>query len=167
VLTRLAVTPVSPTLVIATQILTYVLFGLVNGVLVLVVGTLVGVGFTITADVVWALALIGVVVLTALAFAFAIAGFMPHPAGATAVSGALGMPLWFLSGATYPIAALPGVLPDVVVWAVPFAAPIQAIRGILVEGASITAYGTHVLIGAGWLVLAFGLAAAGYRFTRE
>jgi ABC-2 type transport system permease protein len=167
VLKRLAVTPVSAPLVVAVQMATYVLFGLLNGALVLAVGKLIGVNMTITDNLLWAVLLVGVVVLTALGISFAIAGFMPNPQSANAVSGALGLPIGFFSGATYPIEALPGVLPDLVPWVVPFAAPIKAIRGMILDGTAVTAYGTEVLIGLGWLTVAFVLAATGYRFNRE
>lgn len=167
VLTRLAVTPVCAPLVVAVQMVTYVVFGVANGALVLAVGKLVGVDIRLTTNLLWAVLLIGMVVLTALAFAFAIAGFLPNPQSANAVSGAIGLPLAFLSGATYPIAALPGPLPDIVPWAVPFASSIQAIRGIALDGNSITAYGLEVAVGVGWLLVAFALAAKAYRFTDE
>lgn len=167
VLKRLAVTPVSAPLVVAAQMTTYVLFGFLNGALVLAVGALIGVNMTFTVNLVWAVVLVALVVLTALGLAFAIAGFMPNPQSANAVSGALGLPVGFFSGATYPIEVLPGILPDIVPWAVPFASPIKAIRSMILDGTSITAYGTEVLIGVGWLLLAFALAARGYRFNRE
>lgn len=88
-LKRLAVTPVSSKLVVAVQMLTYVLFALLNGALMLVAGKLVGVNMTISVNLLWAVLLIGLVVLTALGFAFAIAGFMPNPQSANALSGAL------------------------------------------------------------------------------
>lgn len=167
VLKRLAVTPVSSSLVVAVQMATYVLFGLLNGALMLVVGKLVGVDMTISLHLLWAVLLVGLVVLTALGFAFAIAGWAPNPQSANGISGALGLPLAFFTGATYPIEALPGALPDIVPWAIPFTSPIRAIRGIILDGASITAYGTEVLIGVGWLLVAFALAATAYRFDRE
>lgn len=167
VLKRLAVTPVSAPLVVAIQMITYVLFGLLNGALVLAVGKLIGVNMIISINLAWAVLLVGLVVLTALGIAFAVAGFMPNPQSANALGGALGLPIGFLSGATYPIEALPGILPDIALWAVPFAAPIKAIRAIVLDGASITTYGTETLIGIGWLLLAFALAATGYKFSRE
>lgn len=167
VLKRLAVTPVSGPLVVAVQMLTYVLFALLNGALMLVVGKLVGVDMTISVNLLWAVGLIGMVVLTALGFAFAIAGFASNPQSANGVSGALGLPLGFFTGATYPIEALPGVLPDIVPWAIPFTSPIKAIRGIVLEGTGITAYGTEVLVGIGWLLVAFALAAKAYRLNHE
>lgn len=167
VLKRLAVTPVSAPLVVGVQMVTYVAFGVLNGVLVLLVGKLVGVHIQLTTNLLWAALLIGMVVLTALGFAFAIAGFLPNPQSANAVSGALGLPLGFFSGATYPLTALPGILPQIAPWIVPFAAPVKAIRGIAVDGVGISGYGTETLIGLGWLLIAFALAATGYRFTRE
>lgn len=167
VLKRLAVTPVSSSLVVAVQMVTYVLFGLLNGALMLAVGKLVGVDMTITVNLLWAVLVVGLVVLTALGFAFAIAGFTPSPQSANGVSGALGLPLAFLTGATYPIEALPGALPDIVPWAVPFTSSIKAIRGIVLDGTSITAYGTETAIGIAWLLIAFALATKGYKFNRE
>jgi ABC-2 type transport system permease protein len=167
VLTRLAVTPVSSPLVVGVQMLTYVMFGILNGAAVLAVGALIGVNIAITPNLAWAVLLIGLVVLTALGLAFAIAGFMPNPQSANAVSGALGLPLAFLTGATYPIEALPWALPDIVPWALPFTSLIKAIRGIVLNGVSITTYSTEMLIGLAWLAIAFTLAAKGYRFTHD
>lgn len=167
VLTRLAVTPVSPALVVAVQMTTYLALGLANAVLMLAVGRLAGANIRLTPNLVWVVLLVGLVVLTALGFAFAIAGATRTPQAANTLSLTLGIPLSFFTGAAYPTDALPGPLPDIVEWAVPFTAPITAIRGIALTGTNITGYGTEVLIGLGWLVIAFSLAAKTYRFTRE
>jgi hypothetical protein len=50
---------------------------------------------------------------------------------------------------------------------VPYASLIEAIRGIALIGASITAYGGQVLVGALWLAFTFVLAAKAYRFDHE
>lgn len=105
--------------------------------------------------------------LTALGFAFAIAGFAPTPQSANGISGAIGLLLGFFTGAAYPLDALPGSLGDIFAWTVPFASLIKAIRGIALDGVGITAYGTEALVGLGWLLVAFTLAAVGYRFDRE
>lgn len=78
-----------------------------------------------------------------------------------------GVEVAFLTGATYPIEALPGALPEIVPWAIPFTSSIKAIRGIILDGTSITAYGAEVLIGIGWLLVAFALATKGYKLNRE
>ena len=106
-------------------------------------------------------------VLTALAIAFSIAGLTPNPQTANIVSGTLAWPLFTLTGAVLPVEAMPGVLPDIVPYAVPYASLIEAIRGIALTGASVTAYGGQVLVGALWLAFTFALAAKAYRFDRE
>ena len=167
VLKRLAATPVSPPLLIAAQILTYVVLGVAATALALALGALVGGSLAITANLLWLIPLIAMGVLTALAIAFAIAGLTPNPQTANIVSGTLAWPLFTLTGAVLPVEAMPGVLPDIVPYAVPYASLIEAIRGIALAGASITAYDQQVLVGALWLAFTFALAAKAYRFDRE
>lgn len=167
VLKRLAVTPVSAALVIAMQMVTYLLLGVWNGTLMLAFGALVGAEVKLTANLVWLPLLFAIVMLIALGIAFAIAGFTATPQAANSVSMALGLPLAFFTGAMYPVEALPGVLPHVVEYGVPFTSIIEAVRGIALTGASIAAYGTEILVGLGWLGLAFALAVRFYRFTDE
>jgi hypothetical protein len=50
---------------------------------------------------------------------------------------------------------------------VPYTVLIEAIRGIALNGDSITAYGEQVLIGLAWLVAVFLVASRAYRFTEE
>lgn len=104
---------------------------------------------------------------TNMGLAFAIAGLMPNPAASAQVSVGLGMPLMFLSGAMLPLDALPGALPDIVKVAVPFASPIEAIRGITLDGAPITSYGPEFLIGAAWALTMLTVATTVYRFDQE
>jgi ABC-2 type transport system permease protein len=106
-------------------------------------------------------------VLTALSISFIVAGLTPNPPTANIVAGTLALPLFSLTGAVLPIEALPGPMPDIVPYAIPFTSLIEAIRGIALTGASITAYGQQVLIAAGWLAIAFTLAVKAYRFARE
>lgn len=165
VLRRLATTPVSVPLLIASQMASYLLLGLWNAAFLLAVGKLAGAHIAITANLLWILPLEAIVVLTALALAFAIAGIARTPQGANSISFALGIPLAFLTGATYPVQALPGALPQIVEYAVPYTSVIKAIRGIALDGAGITAYRADILVGLGWLALAFALAVRFYRLT--
>jgi ABC-type multidrug transport system permease subunit len=166
-LRRLAVTPVSPPLVIATQILTYVGLGVAAAALVLAVGKLIGGNLAITPNLLWLAPLIGLAVLTALATAFAVAGLTPNPQTASNVGQTITFLLFALTGAILPVQALPGPLPDIVPYAVPQTALIEAIRGIALTGTGIAGYGTQVLMGAAWLVIALAVAALAYRFTDE
>jgi ABC-type multidrug transport system permease subunit len=166
-LKRLAVTPVWPPLVIGVQILTYVGLAVVAAALVLTVGTAIGGDLAITLNLLWLAPLIAMAVLTALATSFAVAGLTPNPQTAANVGVTISFLLFALTGAILPVDALPGPLPDLVPFAVPHTALIEAIRGIALTGASITDYGRQILIGTGWLALAVVVAALAYRFTEE
>ena len=167
ILKRLTTTPLSPSTFIGVQTLTYVGLGVVASALVLAIGKLVGGKLAISANLLWLIPLIALVVLTSIAIAFAIAGLTPNPQTASNVGGTLSFLLFALTGAMLPVEALPGVLPDIVPYAVPHTSLIEAIRGIALTGDSITAYGEQVLVGLVWLVVAFTVAAISYRFTEE
>jgi len=167
VLRRLAVTPVSPAWLIAAQILSYVVLGLVATALALGVGWLVGARLAIGLNLLWLIPIMAVAYLTALSISFAIAGLTPNPPTANIVGGALVLPLFALTGVVLPIEALPPPLPDVVTIALPYAALVEAVRGIAIGGDSITAYAGQVLIGIARLVAVFLVASRAYRFTEE
>lgn len=167
VLTRLAVTPVSPALVITVQSLTYVALGLVAAALVLAVGKAIGGHLALTANLLWLAPLIAMALLTALAMAFAIAGLTPDPQTAANVGQTVTFLLFALTGAILPVEALPGPLAEIVPYTVPHTSLIEAIRGIALTGADITQYGAQVLVGAAWLAVALTIAALAYRFTDE
>lgn len=167
ILKRLAVTPVSPPLVIAVQIATYVGVGVVAAALVLAVGKLIGGELAMTANLLWLIPLIGMAVLTSLAMAFAVAGLTPNPQTASNVGQTITFLLFAFTGAILPVDALPGALPDIVPYAVPHTSLIEAIRGIALTGADITRYGTQVLVAAAWLAVTLTVASRAYRFTDE
>jgi ABC-2 type transport system permease protein len=167
VLRRLAITPVSPATVIASQITSYIVLGLAASSLALGVGWLVGARLAIGPNLLWLIPIVAIAYLTALSISFAIAGLTPNPPTANIVGGALVLPLFALTGVILPIEALPAPLPDVVTYALPYTALIEAIRGIALNGDGITAYGQQVLIGLAWLVAVFLVASRVYRFTEE
>lgn len=167
ILRRLAITPVSRKKVIAAQLAPYVVFGLANAALMLAVGMAVGANILLTPNLLWAIPLAGMAVATGLCFAYAIAGLAPTPQTANAISAAIGLPLFFFTGAAYPLQALPAPLGGILQWAMPYASLIRAIRGIALDGTGIGAYGLVILVGAAWLLLAFAVAVLGYRFDRE
>jgi ABC-type polysaccharide/polyol phosphate export permease len=135
--------------------------------LVLTVGTLIGGDLAITLNLLWLAPLIAVAVITALATSFAVAGLTPDPQTAANVGQTITFLLFAFTGAILPVEALPGALPDIVPYAVPHTALIEAIRGIALTGAPITDYGRQILIGTGWLGLALVVAALAYRFTED
>ena len=167
ILKRLATTPLSPFTFIGVQTLTYVGLGVVASALVLTIGKLVGGKLALGANLLWLIPLVALVVLTALAIAFAIAGLTPNPQTAANVGATISFLLFGFTGVMLPVEALPGALPDIVPYAVPYTSLIEAIRGIALTGEGITAYGDQVLVGLVWLVVAFTVAAISYRFTEE
>ncbi len=167
ILKRLATTPLSPARFIGVQSLTYVGLGVVASALVLTIGKLVGGNLAITTNLIWLIPLVAVAAVTSIAKGNAIAGLTPNPQTATNVGGTVSFLMFGFAGVMFPTEALPGVLPDIVPYAVPHTALIQAIRGIALNGESITAYGQQVLIGGVWLAAALSVASLAYRFTEE
>ncbi len=133
----------------------------------LAIGTLVGGKIALTANLLLLTPLIALVAITSIAMAFGIAGLTPNPQTATNVGSTISFLMFGFSGVMFPTEALPGLLPDIVPYAVPHTALIEAIRGIALTGESITAYGHQVLVGALWLAVALTVAALAYRFTDE
>ncbi|MGH8935251.1 MAG: ABC transporter permease [Acidimicrobiia bacterium] len=167
ILKRLATTPLSPLRFIVVQAGTYVGLGVVASALVLGIGKLVGGTIALTANLWWLIPLIAVIAVTSIALGYATAGLTPNPQTASNVGGTITFLMFGFSGVFFPIAALPGSLPDVVPFAIPHAALIEVIRGIALSGDAITGYGRQLLIGAGWLAVAFAAAALSYRFTED
>jgi ABC-type multidrug transport system permease subunit len=135
--------------------------------LVLTIGKLVGGTIAMTFNLLWLIPLVAVVALTSIAMAYAIAGLTPNPQTATNVGGTVSFLMFGFAGVMFPIQALPGILPDLVPFVVPHTALIEVIRGIALTGDGIAAYGGQLLIGAGWLAVAFAVAALSYRFTED
>jgi ABC-2 type transport system permease protein len=167
ILKRLASTPLSPVRFVAVQAATYVGLGVVASLLVLFLGAMVGGDLTITAHFLWLIPLIALIAMTSIALGFAIAGFTPNPQTAQNVGATVTFLMFGFAGVMFPITALPGALPGIVVYAVPHTALIEAIRGIALFGDPITEYGTQLLIGLGWLAAALLIASLFYRFTEE
>lgn len=167
ILKRLAITPLSPIKFIAVQAATYVGLGVVASLLVLAIGTLVGGNLRITVHVLWLIPLIALVAVTSIALGYAIAGFSPNPQTAQNIGATVTFLMFGFAGVMFPIAALPGALPDIVVYAVPHTALIEVIRGIALFGDPINGYSTQLLIGLGWLAGALLIASIFYRFTDD
>jgi ABC-2 type transport system permease protein len=164
VLKRIAATPISPAAFIAAQVLARLVAGLLATLALLALAVALGVSVDYTANLAWVAPLGVIAVLTAVGFAFAIAGWMPTPDAANQLNIALFTPVFLLNGVQYPLEAMPEVARDVGEYVVPFTALVEMFRGVL-DGAAITGFARQIAIALGWLALAFALAVRAYRFT--
>ena len=166
VLKRIAVTPVSAAVFIAANTLARLVAALVATAAMLGLAEAFGADIAYTANLAWAGPLVAIAVLTGVSFGFAIAGAMSTPEAANQLNIGLFSPVFMLAGILYPLAGLPEAARDAVVYVIPFAAPVQAVRGV-VAGAPITDFGKDVLISLAWLGIAFLLAVRNYRLVER
>ena len=164
VLKRIAATPISPTAFIAAQVLTRLAVALIETLTFLVVAIAVGASIAYTADLAWIVPITAVAVLTGTAFGFAIAGVAGNPEAANQLNITLFTPVFLLAGVQYPLQGLPGALPDIALYAVPFAAPIQAFREAVVGDLG-GDFARLVVISLAWLAIALALAVRSYRLV--
>lgn len=166
VLNRIAVTPVSPAVFIAAQVLARLAASLTATVVMLGLAQAFGADIEYTANLAWTFPLVAIATLTGVSFGFAIAGAMGTPEAANQLNIGLFAPVFMLAGIMYPLDGLPEAVRDAVIYVIPFAAPVEAIRGV-VDGQPITDFLRESAIALAWLGIAFGLAGHYYRFTEK
>jgi len=166
VLKRIAVTPISPSVFIAAQILARVAAALVATVVMLVLAEAFGAHLEYTAHLAWVAPLVAIATLTGVSFGFAISGAMDTPEAANQLNIGLFTPVFMLAGIMYPLDGLPEAVRDAVIYVIPFAASVEAVRGV-VDGLPITDFLRQSAIALVWLGIAFGLAERFYRFTEK
>ena len=167
VLKRIAVTPVSPLAFISAQAIARLGLAVVQVITVLGVAKLIGAGIELGPNLAWVLVPVTMVVLTGLAIGFIWAGITRSPEGANTLDVMMAIPLLFLAGALWPRAAYSEAVERITDFAIPFVASFDTLRGIALEGASITAYGSELLVGAAWIVALFTLASRVYPLNEE
>lgn len=163
VLKRLAVTPISALEFISAQILARLALAVAQMIAVLGAAKLLGASIEVGPNLLWALAPVTMVVLMGLSIGFIWAGITRSPEGANTLDVMMAIPLLFLAGAMWPLAAYPDAVEQIVRYAIPFVSPFDTLRGIALDGASITGYGSELLVGTAWLVALVALAARAYR----
>jgi ABC-2 type transport system permease protein len=164
VLKRIAVTPISPLAFIAAQVLTRLAVAVVQTVAFLAAAIALGAAIRYTPDLVWVLPVAAVALLTGTGFGFAIAGLAKNPEAANQINITLFTPVFLLAGVQYPLQGLPGALPHVAEFVVPFAAPVRAFREA-VAGHLGGDFPRLILIALVWLAIAAVLAVRSYRLV--
>jgi len=166
VLKRIAVTPISPHAFIAAQVLTRLAVAVVQTVAFLAAAIALGATIHYSPELIWIVPLTAIAVLTGTSFGFAIAGAAKSPEAANQINIAIFTPVFLLAGVQYPLQGLPGALPEVAEYLVPFAAPVQAFREA-VAGHLGGDFPRLILISLGWLALALTLAVRNYRLVER
>lgn len=164
VLKRIAATPISAPAFIAAQVLIRLLAGLLETALFLAIAVALGASVRYTTDLMWILPLATIALLTGTGFGFAIAGVAKNPEAANQLNIALFTPVFLLAGIQYPLQGLPGILPHLAEYLVPFAAPVQAFREA-VAGHLAGDFPRLLATSLGWLALALMLAVRSYRLA--
>ena len=163
VLKRLAVTPVSSFEFISAQVLARVALAVAQVIAVLGAAKLLGASIEVGANLAWALVPVTIVVLMGLSIGFIWAGITRTPEGANTIDVMAAIPLLFLAGAMWPTGAYPDAIEHAVGYAIPFTSVFDTLRGIALDGSSITAYGSELLVAAAWLVALIALATHVYK----
>ena len=166
VLKRIAVTPISPSVFIAAQILARLVAALAATAVMLALAAALGADVEYTATLLWVAPLVAIAVLTGVSFGFAIAGAMGTPESANQLNIALFTPVFMLAGIMYPLDGLPDAVRDAALYVIPFAAVVDAVRG-MVDGLPITDFGPQAAAALAWMVAAFELAVHSYRFVER
>lgn len=166
VLKRIAATPMSPIAFILAQVLTRLAVALLQTIAFLAAAVALGASIRYTDDLVLVLPLAAIALLTGTGFGFAIAGAAKNPEAANQINITLFTPVFLLAGVQYPLQGLPGMLPHLAEYLVPFAAPVQAFREA-VAGHLAGDFPRLILISLGWLALALALAVRNYRLIEN
>lgn len=166
VLKRIAVTPISPRTFIAAQILARLAASLTATAVMLGLAEAFGAHIQYTANLAWIAPLAAIATLTGVSFGFAIGGAMGTPEAANQLNIGLFTPVFMLAGIMYPLDGLSEAVRDAVIYVIPFAAPVEAVRGVI-DGLPITDFLRQSAIALAWLGIAFGLAGHHYRFTEK
>jgi ABC-2 type transport system permease protein len=164
VLKRIAATPISGSTFILAQVLTRLGVALVQTLAFLAAVVAIGAHIRYTADLAWILPVAAIALLTGTGFGFAIAGFARNPEAANQINITLFAPVFLLAGVQYPLQGLPGALPQLAEYLVPFAAPVQAFREAT-AGHLAGDFPRLILISLAWLALATALAVRNYRLV--
>lgn len=164
ILKRILATPLRPAKFLSAQVLARLLLSVVQAGLILAVGVFLF-GANIYGNVVWLFVLATVANLIFLNIGFAVAGRSSNPDAAQGVASAVALPMMFLAGVFFPTDTLPRVMQTVVTY-LPLTPLIEALRTVAIDGESITATGSDLLLLGMWVVVSFALAAWSFRFAR-
>ena len=83
--------------------------------------------------------------------------------GASGLMNLIMLPMWVLSGVFFSSARFPDVVQPIIK-ALPLTALVDALRGVMLEGATLGGVGSELTVLLIWLVLGYGLALKLFRW---
>ena len=163
VLKRLAATPISSRAFIAAQLLARVGLAVAQSIAILGIAKPLGAHIKLEASFADELVPLTMIVLAALSIAFIWAGITRTPGGANTIDLMGLIPLLFLSGAMWPRAAYSHLVQQITDYAIPFTPMVEMLRGIALQGTSVTQFGHDLLVGCVWIVALLVIASRVYQ----
>lgn len=163
ILKRLAVTPMRPGVLMASQMLARLALSIAQGAVLLAVAMLVF-HVQITGSWVALLAMVGVGALTMMSLGFIAGSFAKTPEAAQGVVFLVSFPMMFLGGSYFPTSGAPAFLSPVIK-AMPLSYLNDALRQIINNGAGLAAVQHDLLILLAWMVAALLFSARAFRWA--
>ncbi|MBF6591744.1 MAG: ABC transporter permease [Ktedonobacterales bacterium] len=163
IMRRLAVTPLRPSVLIASQVLSRLVLSLAQGAALIAVAMVV---FQVRVTGSWA-ALVAAVALGSLAMlalGFVVGSFAKDAAVAQAAFFLISFPMMFLSGSYFPTEGAPAFLTPVIK-ALPLTYLNDALRQVITTGANFAIIQSDLLVLLAWLIVATLLAARAFRWS--
>jgi ABC-2 type transport system permease protein len=164
ILRRILATPLNPRTFIASLVCAHLVLAIVQSAIVLLWGVLLFDG-TLRGNPLWILVVVLLGNLTFLNIGFMVAARADTQEAASGMGNAVAMPMMFLSGVFFPSAGLPVVMKAITA-ILPLRPMVDIIRGVMVEGASLTEYGSQLAQLVGWAIVTFFIASRVFRFER-
>ena len=164
-LTRLAVTPLRPLTLLATQVVSRLAFSCLQVIILLAVAR--GIFGVRPAGGLGALALVVLAgTLAILACGFVIGALVPRSESAGAVSTLVAFPMMFLGGSYFALDGAPAFLRPVIA-VLPLTSINGALRQVMIHGAGVGGVQRELLALLAWTVAALLVAARAFRWGRS
>jgi ABC-2 type transport system permease protein len=163
IMRRLAVTPLRPSVLVSTQVLSRLMLSLLQGAVLMAIAMAV---FHVRVTGSWP-ALVAVVIagaLAMLALGFVVGSFAKDAAVAEAAFFLISFPMTFLSGSYFPTESAPAFLTPLIK-ALPLTYLNDALRQVINSGANFAVVQSDLLVLAAWLVVATMFSARAFRWS--
>jgi ABC-2 type transport system permease protein len=162
VLRRLGATPLPRTTLLAAQVLHRLTIGLVQTLLIIVVGALLF-DVAIVGNILYLIAFVVLGAFMFVAMGYTISGLAKTQESVIGISQLVNFPMMFLSGLFFPVDFMPAWIRPVVA-AMPLTYLADALRQVMVGATPVYSLGVDFAVLAGWLIVSAILAVRFFRW---